>query len=215
MKLAPSILSASFARIGEAAQWAEQAGADWLHVDVMDGHFVPVITFGPAMVRDLKRITRLPLDVHLMVANPAEQVPQFISAGADHITVHVECGDMRGILETIRATGRKAGVALNPDTPVSALSPYVGLVDEVMVMTVTPGAGGQPLMDSVLPKFVELRAMFGEGIELVADGGVNALTLAKVKAAGAMVAVAGSAVFGKDYTHTSVQAAIAGLRGMM
>ena len=214
-KLAPSILSADQARLGEAAAWAEAGGADWLHVDVMDGAFVEAITFGDAMVKGLRAATALPLDVHLMVADPVAQVPRFLKAGAQRVTFHAEAvteGQGRGLAESIRAAGVAAGIALNPVTGVEALRPYAGLVDQVVVMTVVPGAGGQPLIEGMLEKFAKLRDMFGPGVELVADGGVKGGNIARVAAAGATVLVAGSAVYGSGYTADSVQSAIAGLR---
>jgi ribulose-phosphate 3-epimerase len=210
-KLAPSILSADMAYLAQAAKWVE-SGADWLHLDVMDGHFVPAITFGAATVKALRPVTTLPLDVHLMVSNPAQQVPQFITAGAHRITIHAECGDMIPILQTIKQAGLATGIALNPNTPPESLARYITHVDQVVVMTVEPGAGGQPLIESCLAKFAKLRQMFGHDVELVADGGVKASNIAQVARAGATVLVAGSAVYNSGYTRESVAANLAALR---
>lgn len=210
-KLAPSLLSADMANLSQAAKWAE-AGADWLHIDVMDGHFVPAITFGAAMVKSLRAATPLPLDVHLMVSNPAQQVPLFIAAGAHRITVHAECGDMLPTLQSIKQAGIATGIALNPNTAPESLAKYITHVDQVVVMTVEPGAGGQPLMESCLSKFAKIRQMFGHDVELVADGGVKASNAAQVAQAGASVLVAGSAVYGANYTRESVAANLADLR---
>ncbi|MCP5405847.1 MAG: ribulose-phosphate 3-epimerase [Pseudomonadaceae bacterium] len=204
--IAPSLLAANHAALADAARDAEQAGADWLHVDVMDGHFVPPLTFGAGVVKDLKTATSLPLDVHLMVTNPAAQVPQFIAAGASRLAVHVECEGAAEAVQSIRAAGIPAGLALNPATSTEALRPYVGQLSHITVMTVVAGAGGQALLPETLPKFAELRAMFGPEVLLVADGGVNATTAAAVRAAGADVLVAGSAVFGAhDMSHVIVR----------
>jgi ribulose-phosphate 3-epimerase len=215
VKLAPSLLAADHARLGEAARWAEEGGADLLHVDVMDGHFVHAVTFGDGMVKGLRTATGLELDVHLMVSDPLSQVPRYLAAGAQRVTFHVEAvteGQGRGLAGSIRKAGAAAGVALNPITRVEELAPYVGHVDQVMVMTVVPGAGGQALIEETLAKFARLRAMFGPDVVLVADGGVKQANVARVAAAGATVLVAGSAVYDKDYTAQSVEAAIAALR---
>ena len=200
IKIAPSILSADFGRLAEAARRAQDAGADWIHVDVMDGHFVPNITIGPAMVAALRRATTLPLDVHLMISNPADYIDRFIEAGADYLVVHIESnGDIPAILEAIRKKGVRPGVTLNPPTPVSLIMDLLSLADLVLVMSVNPGFGGQKFIPSALPKLRTLRAAIdtlGREIDLEVDGGINLQTLPDVCRAGANVIVAGSAIYG-------------------
>lgn len=199
VKIAPSILSADFARLGEQVKEAEAAGADYIHVDVMDGHFVPNITVGPLVVRALRRITSLPLDVHLMVEKPELFVEDFSKAGADIITVHWEaCPHIHRVLLKIKRMGKKAGVSINPATPVWVLEEIAREVDLILAMTVNPGFGGQSLIPSVLTKVEKLRDMLKRekaSPEIEVDGGINEQTAPLVVRAGAQVLVAGAAVF--------------------
>ena len=211
--ITPSLLAADFARLGQEVAAIEAAGADWLHLDIMDGHFVPNISFGPAVVKALRPHARLPFDVHLMIAPADAYLAAFAEAGADWISLHPEAGPhLHRSLQSIRALGCKAGVVLNPGTPASAVAPVLDLLDLVLVMTVNPGFGGQSFLPSQLPKIAELRRMIdatGRDIRLQIDGGVTAETAPLCLAAGADTLVAGTAVFGKpDYA-----AAIAALRG--
>lgn len=200
IKIAPSILSANFAKMGEEVQSLEQSGADLVHCDVMDGVFVNNITFGIKMVEDLRKITKLPLDCHLMIVHPEKYVERFAKAGADIITVHYEaCKDnLKEVLELIKSTGVKCGAVINPDTPVDKIKDVILLCDMVLVMSVFPGFGGQKFIPSALDKLREIRAIInasGKEIDLEIDGGVTAENVAEIKAAGANVIVAGSAVF--------------------
>jgi ribulose-phosphate 3-epimerase len=213
VKIAPSILSADFACLAEAIKSAEAAGADYIHVDVMDGHFVPNITIGPPVVKSLRRVTNLPLDVHLMIADPMSYVPAFADAGADVLTIHVESTlHVHRAVQQIRAAGVRPGVSLNPATPAVAVSEILNDVDMVLVLTVNPGFGGQPLIEHTLHKITQLLEMLegtGNPAELEVDGGINAQTAERVVAAGANVLVAGTAVFGAS---DGVSAGIAALR---
>lgn len=200
VKIAPSILSANFAKMGEEVQSLEQSGADLVHCDVMDGVFVNNITFGIKMVEDLRKITKLPLDCHLMIVHPEKYVERFAKAGADIITVHYEaCKDnLKEVLELIKSTGVKCGAVINPDTPVDKIKDVILLCDMVLVMSVFPGFGGQKFIPSALDKLREIRAIInasGKEIDLEIDGGVTAENVAEIKTAGANVIVAGSAVF--------------------
>jgi len=199
IKLAPSILSADYARLGEAVAAATEAGADYIHVDVMDGHFVPQVTVGPLMVAAVRPWTSLPLDVHLMLEAPERQIDEFARAGADIITVHVEaCTHLHRTIQQIRSLGKKAGVALNPATPAASLEETLPWVDLVVVMTVNPGFGGQTFIEDMLDKIGRIRAQLdrrGLKTDIEVDGGISADTAPAVVKAGATVLVAGAAVF--------------------
>ncbi|HHS98536.1 MAG TPA: ribulose-phosphate 3-epimerase [Chloroflexi bacterium] len=213
VRIAPSILSADFARLADAVAEAEAAGADAIHVDVMDGRFVPNITVGPAVVAALRRVTRLPLDVHLMIVEPERYLRQFVEAGADILTVQVEaCLHLHRVLQTIRGLGARAGVALNPATPPVAISQVLGDLDLVLVMTVNPGFGGQTFIQSMLPKVAEVRRMLDEAHSpavLEVDGGIAPHTAPQVVRAGARMLVAGEAIYGAE---AGVRAAVQALR---
>ncbi len=204
IKIAPSILSADFARLGDHVQEAEAAGADWIHVDVMDGHFVPNITIGPLIVQALRPVTALPLDVHLMIEQPERYIADFARAGANCITVHVEtCPHLHRTVQQIKELGVQAGVTLNPATPLGALSGILPDVDLVLIMSVNPGFGGQSYIPASTAKIARLRQMLddlGSSAELEVDGGVNTTTIRQVVEAGATVLVAGSAVFNQRAT---------------
>jgi ribulose-phosphate 3-epimerase len=208
MKLiAPSILSADFSRLGEEIHTVEAAGADWIHIDVMDGHFVPNITMGPLVVEAVRRVTKLPLDVHLMIETPDRLIADFARAGADLIAVQVEaCVHLHRSIQLIREAKVKAGVVLNPATPLAAIEWVLADVDFVLVMSVNPGFGGQQFIPSSLEKITRLRTMIqarGLSTLIQVDGGVNAGTIGAVSAAGADVFVAGSAIFGSpNYADT-------------
>jgi ribulose-phosphate 3-epimerase len=212
LKIAPSILSADFGKLAGEVAAVETAGADWIHVDVMDGRFVPNITIGPVVVRAVRRATRLPLDVHLMIVEPERYVEDFAEAGADIISVHVEPSyHLARTLQHIRLLGKKAGVVLNPHTPPDAVEYVLELVDLILVMSVNPGFGGQAFMPEVLPKLRAIRKMIDTrdlDVELEVDGGVAPGTARKVVEAGARVLVAGSAIYG----HDDYAAAIGALR---
>jgi len=204
IKIAPSILSADFARLGEEVRAAEAAGADWIHVDVMDGRFVPNITLGPVIVRAVKRSTTVPVDVHLMIVEPDRYIQDFADAGADILSVHVEPSfHLARTLQKIRSLGKRAGVVLNPHTPPEAVAYVLDFADVVLVMSVNPGFGGQAFMPQVLPKLAALRKMIdarGLAIDLEVDGGIGVGTARRAAEAGARVLVAGSSVYGaSDY----------------
>jgi ribulose-phosphate 3-epimerase len=206
--IAPSILSADFAKLGDEIRKVEAAGADWIHIDVMDGHFVPNITIGPVVVKSIRPVTKLPLDVHLMIDNPERYIESFAKAGSDIITFHAEVKeDPKEIIRLIKYYKRKAGISIRPKTDLGTIREILPMVDMVLVMTVEPGFAGQEFMRDCLPKIEELRKTFRKDIQV--DGGVNGSTAAEVKKTGANVIVAGSSVFGtKDYAQ-----AIKGLRG--
>jgi len=207
IKIAPSILSADFARLGEEVQAVARGGADYIHVDVMDGHFVPNLTIGPLVVEAVRKVTDLPLDVHLMIENPDRYIADFANAGADIITVHQEAvPHLHRTVQLIKSLGKKAGVSINPATPASTLDVILDELDLVLVMTVNPGFGGQGFIASGLAKVAALRQEIdrrGLGVELEVDGGVKTDNIGRIAAAGANVFVAGSAVFGAtDYAAT-------------
>jgi ribulose-phosphate 3-epimerase len=215
VRIAPSILSADFARLGEEVRAIEAAGADYVHIDVMDGHFVPNLTIGPAVVRALRPHSTLPFDVHLMLSPVDPYIPAFCEAGADILTVHAEAGPhLHRTLQSIKEAGKRAGVALNPGTPAAALDQVLELVDLVLVMSVNPGFGGQRFIEGQLEKLRQLRARIDaqeRAIDLEVDGGINAETAASVIAAGADVLVAGTASFAGGPEHYAEN--IAHLRG--
>jgi len=201
IKLAPSILSADFGRLGEQVIEATRAGADYIHVDVMDGHFVPNITVGPLVVAAIRPYTNLPLDVHLMIESPEKYIQQFVQAGANIITVHVEvCPHLHRVVESIKELGVKAGVSLNPSTPLAAVDEVLSALDLVLLMSVNPGFGGQQFIEGTVGKIARLRRRLDElglAAELEVDGGINAEMAPRVAKAGAQVLVAGAAVFNK------------------
>lgn len=202
VKIAPSILSADCASLGKEISGLASAGADMIHVDVMDGNYVPNLTFGPGVVKALRPYCKLPFDVHLMVLNPDVMIPWFADAGADIITVHAEvCPHLDKTLETIRQYGIKAGVSLNPATPENSIGYVLDKVDQILVMTVNPGFGGQNFIESQLEKISKIKNMIGgRQIEIEVDGGINPMTASECIAAGADVLVAGTSVFaGGDY----------------
>jgi ribulose-phosphate 3-epimerase len=201
-KIAPSILSADFSCLGQEVKAVEEAGADWIHVDVMDGHFVPNITMGPMVTEAVNRCTSLPVDVHLMIENPDRYIADFAKAGAEYISVQVEaCPHLHRTLHLIKENGAKAGAVLNPATPLSTITYLLEDLDFVLIMSVNPGFGGQKFIKSALDKIEQLKSLIEEsGLDILiqVDGGVNANTIADVSAAGADVFVAGSAIFNTD-----------------
>lgn len=213
VKIAPSILSADFSKLGEEIKDVERGGADYIHVDVMDGHFVPNITIGPLIVDAIRPVTKLPLDVHLMIEDPDSYIEAFANAGADYITVHAEaCKHLHRTVHFIKSFGVKAGVVLNPATPVNVIEHVIEDIDMVLLMSVNPGFGGQKFIPAVLPKIAavkELADAKGLNIEIEVDGGVNEETARLCIEAGANVLVAGSAI----YNQKDRAAAIAALKG--
>ncbi|MFP3356918.1 ribulose-phosphate 3-epimerase [Planococcus citreus] len=210
IKIAPSILAADFAKLGQEVQEVEKAGADWIHIDVMDGHFVPNITMGPIVVDALRPLTQLPLDVHLMIENPDRYIEDFAKAGADYITVHVEaCPHLHRTIQLIRSFGVKPGVVLNPHTPIETIQHVLEDIDLVLFMTVNPGFGGQKFIHSVVPKVAALSQLIkdkGLSVDIQIDGGINEETIVPCAQAGANVFVAGSAIFGKQDRTQALQA---------
>ncbi len=215
-KIAPSILSADFSRLGEQIAAAEAAGVDWIHVDVMDGHFVPNLTIGPLIVRAIRPLTDLPLDVHLMIEQPERYIPAFVEAGADHIVVHVEtCPHLHRTIQQIHNLGAKAGVTLNPATPLSALEEILPYVEQVLVMSVNPGFGGQSYIPGSTQKIARLRRMLTairSTADIAVDGGINPQTIRAAAEAGASVLVAGSAIFN---TRATIAENVASLRAAL
>ena len=216
VKLAPSILSADFSRLGQQVAEASEAGADYIHLDIMDGQFVPNLTFGSVVIQGLKSYTGLPLDAHLMIVEPERRIGDFIKAGVDHITVHAEaCVHLHSVLKEIKDGGCRAGVALNPTTPLTAIEEALPFLDIVLILTVNPGFGGQTLIPETLDKVRRLReitAKRGYKVEIEVDGGINTQTAASAVSAGAHTLVAGSAVFNNRET---VAEALAKLRSSL
>jgi ribulose-phosphate 3-epimerase len=210
IKIAPSILAADFSKLGQEVLEVEQAGADWIHIDVMDGHFVPNISFGAIVVDALRPLTNLPLDVHLMIENPDRYIEDFAKAGADYITVHVEAAPhLHRTIQLIRSLGVKPGVVLNPHTPVESIQHILEDIDLVLFMTVNPGFGGQKFIHSVVPKIEQLSRIIrdkGLDIEIQIDGGINEETIVPCAKAGANVFVAGSAIYSQKDRTAALQA---------
>lgn len=202
VKIAPSILSADFSRLGEEVRRAEKGGADYIHVDVMDGAFVPNLTIGPVVISSIRPVTKLPFDVHLMIQRPIRYLEDYVRAGADILTIHLEAEEsLDEALDRIRELGARAGISIKPQTSFEAVKPYLAKVDVLLVMTVEPGFGGQEFMMDMLPKIEEARRFIDEGalqVELEVDGGINEVTAGPAVEAGAEVLVAGSAVYSGD-----------------
>jgi len=207
IKIAPSILSADFSRLGDEIRAVEEAGAEWIHIDVMDGHYVSNITIGPVVVESIRKVTRLPLDVHLMITDPDKYGPEFIKAGADWISIHPEtCEEPKTSLKKIRELGAKASIAVNPDVPLDQVERYFPDIDMVLMMTVFPGFAGQAFIEDVLPKIEKAKKVIERRklpILIEADGGIKADNIARVVEAGAEVIVSGSGIFKTaDYADT-------------
>jgi len=213
IKIAPSILAADFAKLGQEVAEVEKAGAHLIHVDVMDGHFVPNISFGAVVMDAIKPYTTLPLDVHLMIENPDQYIEQFAKAGAEYITVHVEaCPHLHRTIQLIRSYGVKPGVVLNPHTSVESIKHVLEDIDMVLLMTVNPGFGGQKFIESVVPKIAELSYIIKQknlDVEIEIDGGITAETIVPCAEAGATIFVAGSAIFGKEDREAALQSILA------
>lgn len=208
--IAPSILSADFCRLGEEVEAVQEAGADLLHLDIIDGHFAPNITFGPAVVGAIKSIAKIPLDVHLMIENPADYIEDFVSVGADSITVHVEsCPHLHRVIHQIKEKGVKAAASLNPSTPIENVRYMVDDLDMLLLMSVNPGFSGQKFIPQILKKIGHARELVGEDVDIQVDGGVTRENAAKIVHAGANILVAGSSVF----SSPNYAEAIAALRG--
>lgn len=205
IKIAPSLLAADFAHLADEIRRVEEGGCDLIHVDVMDGHFVPNISVGPFIVRAVRQLTKLPLDVHLMIERPERYIKDFVQAGASHITVHAEAcyGNLAEVIEIVHSFAVTCGVSLKPETPLNRLEPHLNELDLVLAMTVDPGFGGQKFMPKVLQKIKELRAKFSRDIEV--DGGINRETSAEVVRAGANILVAGTAIFGRSDAAKAIQ----------
>ena len=207
IKVAPSILSADFSRLKDEIQAVERAGADWLHVDVMDGHFVPNITIGPVVVESIRKVTTIPLDVHLMITDPDKYGPEFIKGGADWVSIHPDtCPDAKATLKKIRDLGAKAAIAVNPDVPLERVEGYLTEIDMILMMTVFPGFGGQEFIPDVLPKIEQVRNLINDRnlrVLVEADGGIKTDNIGRVVKAGAEVIVSGSGIFKTpDYAET-------------
>ncbi len=207
-KIAPSILSADFGRLGSEVEKLEKSGADWVHVDVMDGVFVPNITIGPGVVKSIRRFSKLPFDVHLMIVEPEKFVDAFADAGSDIITIHLEATkDVRGTLKKIRSRGKRAGLSINPETPFSSIVPYVGDLDLLLIMTVNPGFGGQEFKTECLAKIREARRYASDNgtvFDIEVDGGINSITGELCVTAGANVLAAGNALFGSGDMRSEI-----------
>jgi ribulose-phosphate 3-epimerase len=209
VRIAPSVIAADFSYLRADIARAEQGGADMLHVDIMDGHFVPNITFGPDIVKVMKSLTKLPLDVHLMISRPRKYLTAFVEAGASNITFHIECDDqIRTTIDEIRSFTRKVGLAVKPKTPLSALEDHLGAIDRLLIMTVEPGFGGQKFMENMMAKVkqaADLRKEFGYKYDIEVDGGLNNYTIWPAVRAGAEVIVAGTALFSQVDLGKAIQ----------